>query len=90
MNENDFFKKLTELHGLVTKIENSVRPRLWRSFVDGMLRGLGSVVGVVLALALLGWILNIAGVIPAFKEQVTTWQELLDRAVPKQLPQNNH
>jgi hypothetical protein len=39
-----------------------------RVFLSGMLSGAGWFVGGILAVALLGWVLNILGVIPGFSE----------------------
>ena len=54
------------------------------AFFNGIFTGFGSVVGIVLALALIGWVLNIVGVIPAFQNQVDDWQKLLQQAQTKQ------
>lgn len=51
---------------------------LWRAFARGVLQGMGSIVGVTLALVVIGWILNSIGVIPAFREQAKEWQSTLD------------
>lgn len=48
---------------------------VWHGFFRGMLHGLGSVIGVALALVIIGWILNAVGIIPAFKEQAQVWQQ---------------
>ena len=56
---------------------------LWRAFVRGVLHGIGSILGVVLAVMIIGWILNILGILPGFKKQVqqfqTMWQETLEQ-----------
>ncbi|MBI3231534.1 MAG: hypothetical protein HYZ51_00405 [Candidatus Doudnabacteria bacterium] len=56
---------------------------LWRAFVKGVLQGLGSILGVALAIVIIGWILNVMGVIPGFKEQAikfqTMWQDTLEQ-----------
>jgi hypothetical protein len=56
---------------------------LWRAFVRGVLQGLGSIIGVVLAILIAGWILNAMGVIPGFKQQATKfqnmWQDTLEQ-----------
>lgn len=80
MNETDFYKKLDEINKNIIAVEKAVHVRLWKSFLDGAVRGVGYLFGVVLALALIGWILNIVGVIPAFKEQVDSWRDLIDKA----------
>lgn len=56
---------------------------LWRAFVRGILHGLGSIIGIVLAVIIIGWILNAMGVIPGFKQQAikfqTMWQDTLEQ-----------
>ena len=37
-----------------------------RAFVNGIFHGMGAVVGGIFALALIGWILSLLGVIPGF------------------------
>ncbi len=54
------------------------REGLGRAFLKGVMSGLGSVFGVVLALAFIGWFLNTIGVIPAFKEQAYSWRQALE------------
>jgi hypothetical protein len=39
-----------------------------------MLQGVGSVVGIALAILLIGWILNALGIIPGIREQAREWQ----------------
>jgi hypothetical protein len=51
---------------------------LWRVFGRGVMHGLGSVIGVAIALIIIGWILNTIGVIPAFREQARSWQQTLE------------
>lgn len=67
------------LVGILHKTESP-----WRAFVNGVLRGLGSIAGVVLAIVIISWILNAMGIIPGFKEQAaewkSMWQETLDQA----------
>ncbi len=66
------------LVGIFHKTEN-----LWRAFVRGVLQGIGSILGVVIAVAVIGWILNTLGILPGFKKQAvqfqTMWQETLDQ-----------
>jgi hypothetical protein len=78
MNEQEFQKEILEIKGELRKISKNTHTPVWRSFVTGTLSGLGSVVGVAIALTIIGWILNIVGVIPAFKAQVTHIEQTLD------------
>ena len=57
------------LTGIFHKTES-----LWRAFVRGVLQGIGGILGVVVAVALIGWILNAIGVIPGFREQARQWK----------------
>jgi len=78
MNEQDFDKHILEIKGELQKITKNTHSSVWRSFVTGTLSGLGSVVGVAIALAIIAWILNTAGVIPAFRGEVTRINTFLD------------
>ena len=59
------------LVGILHKTESP-----WRAFLNGALRGLGSVIGIVLAIALVGWVLNVLGVIPGIAEEAKVWQRM--------------
>ena len=59
------------LVGIFHKTEN-----LWRAFFRGMLQGIGSVVGIALAILLIGWILNVLGVIPGIRDKANEWQAM--------------
>lgn len=58
----------------------------WRSLIHGVMTGLGSIIGIIVALAVLGWILNIVGVIPAFQSETNQWKDLLQKAQQQRLP----
>ena len=51
----------------------------WRSLLNGAMSGLGSVVGVAVAVVLVGWFLNIIGIIPAFQREAESWRQLLQQ-----------
>lgn len=78
MTEQEFQKEIGEIKSLLSNISKHTHHPIWRSFVNGMLSGLGSIFGVVLALTIIGWILNTVGVIPAFQHQAGEWKQLLD------------
>lgn len=67
----------THLSEITTSVKALNSGRWWKSLLEGTLRGFGSVIGVVLAVAVIGWSLNIIGVIPAFKQEVEQWRKLL-------------
>lgn len=64
-------KELTTLHNDYKSLSNS--------FKRGIFYGAGYVIGVVLIIVLVGWILNIVGVIPAFNAQVKDFRAALER-----------
>ncbi len=84
MTEEDFQKEIAEIKDYLKIIGKNTKQPVWHSFFKGMLSGLGSVIGIVLAVAAVGWILNVMGIIPGFKNQAvelkTMWQETLDQA----------
>lgn len=49
----------------------------WRAFVRGTFQGLGAIVGAAIVLVFVGWILNIIGVIPAFRDSAAEFKQLL-------------
>ena len=59
---------MREFHENVNKL-NKTMGSYWLSLVRGLFTGFGSVLGAGLAILLIGWFLNIIGVIPAFQKQ---------------------
>ena len=74
-----------ELKTHLTKIEKEVivlrteLTTLWPVFMRGVVNGAGYVVGAALILTLIGWMLNIVGVIPAFTQGVNEFRASIDR-----------
>lgn len=60
----------TNLAGINRKLGN-----MWFAFGKGLLSGLGSVLGAGLAIILIGWFLNVIGVIPALSDSAKEWRE---------------
>ncbi len=58
----------------------------FRSMSHGLFTGFGYVLGFVIAIVVLGWILNIIGVIPAFRKEVEDWRKLLQQTQQQKLP----
>ncbi len=48
-------------------------------FMRGLVNGAGYVIGGAIILTLIGWILNIAGIIPAFTQGVNEFRASVDR-----------
>lgn len=74
MHEQFKDKKLDDLNhnleGINRKLGN-----YWFAFGKGILTGFGSVLGAGLAIILIGWFLNVIGVIPALSHTATQWRE---------------
>ncbi len=68
--------KIIENELLETRTESSTMPRtLWR----GIVYGVGYVIGVIFIVVIVGWILNIVGVIPALSEYAGEFRTALER-----------
>ncbi len=48
-------------------------------FLRGLINGAGYVVGAVIILTIIGWVLNVIGIIPAFTQSVNEFRESIDR-----------
>ncbi|MFA7252512.1 MAG: hypothetical protein WC027_01510 [Candidatus Paceibacterota bacterium] len=63
--------ELKEQLGIINKhlsvIEEELRPTRWKMFTQGIWRAVGYLLGLLIAIALLGWVLNIIGVVPWFQ-----------------------
>ncbi len=76
MIDPDLKTYLAEINQNLVKL---ARPSKWTALIHGMLTGLGYVIGVAIAIAAIGWILNFVGVIPAMKAQVDKWQQIIEQ-----------
>lgn len=50
----------------------------WRAAINGLLYGSGAVVGTVAAIAILGWLLSLFGIIPGFGDIAQRLQEIMN------------
>ena len=71
-------KKLEELNENLAGI-NRRMGNLWFAFGKGLLTGLGSVLGAGLAVILIGWFLNVIGVIPALQNTAEDWRSIFQQ-----------
>lgn len=71
-------KRLEELNKNLEGINNRMG-NLWFAFGRGVLTGFGSVIGAGVAIIIIGWFLNVIGVIPALKETSDQWRQVLQQ-----------
>lgn len=71
MNEREQFAKkgLRSLERIEKDLEE-LKSNPKRTFLNGILYGAGAFVGGIVAIMLLGWLLNIAGLIPGVSDMV--------------------
>ncbi len=63
--EEEGLKHLEQIEQELGEIKERT-PTPSRSFTNGLLQGAGALIGGIFALALLGWLLSLFGVIPGF------------------------
>ncbi len=68
MDNTEVIAKLEVLSSKLDDINKSLKPTRWKLFVQGLWRAIGYLIGIVVAVALLGWMLKLIGVIPMFQE----------------------
>ena len=73
-NENE---KLAEIESTLKEIYKIMKPSRWQMLVEGLWRGVGYLIGVLLAVAILGWVLNVIGVIPFLSDFSSDMKEVL-------------
>jgi hypothetical protein len=73
-----------ELKNHLEKIENELShirkssAGTWQALGRGVVYGAGYVIGAVFIIVIIGWVLNVIGVIPAFDRQVTAFRTALE------------
>ena len=76
-------KKLEEIETTLKDIHKILKPSRWELFVQGLWRAVGYLVGLVATIAIVGWFLNIIGLIPFFKEFAENMKDILEIARTK-------
>lgn len=67
-------KRLEEINANLEGI-NKKLGSYWTAFGKGLLYGLGSVLGAGIAIIIIGWFLNVIGVIPALRSTSDQWRQ---------------
>lgn len=84
-NKNDEqLQQLKEINENLSAINRKTGGNL-ASFWRGVLTGFGYLLGALIAVLIVGWVLNVIGIIPAFSDQVDSLREALDAARTKQV-----
>ncbi len=85
MNDNNLDEKIEQINDNVSRINRRIggsAMAVWR----GMLSGFGYIIGASIAILIIGWILNVVGVIPTFKQQVESLKTTIKQAQQRQIP----
>jgi hypothetical protein len=81
--DQDKDKKLAEIEATLEDIHKILKPSRWEMFVQGLWRAAGYLVGLGLTILIIGWILNIMGLIPFLKDFSESMREILNIARTK-------
>jgi len=76
--DEEIQKKLKEVEGILDEIRENTAMPWWRTMLNGFLYGGGWVIGTVLAIAALGWLLSVFGIIPGFAELASRLQTIIN------------
>ncbi|MEI8339640.1 MAG: DUF5665 domain-containing protein [bacterium] len=75
--------KLDEIEVTLKDVDDSLNPSHWKLLKEGLWRGVGYLIGVLVAFAILGWILNVIGVIPFLQDFSQTMRDNLQNVRTK-------
>ncbi len=81
-------KKIEELNANLGKLTRQMGS-YWLALGKGLLYGFGTVLGAGVAIILIGWFLNIIGVIPALKTSADQWRSAFQQTQDKGLLPTN-
>jgi len=83
MEENNRDQKLENIENTLKDIQKILQPTRWEMFVQGLWRAVGYLIGLILAILILSWLLNIIGLIPFMTEFSHDMKEVLINARTK-------
>jgi len=81
MIDQELNNKMVEMEASLKVIEKSLKPSVGRMILEGMVRGVGYLFGLIIAIAIIGWILNVMGVIPFLNTFSQDMKEILNTSV---------
>lgn len=70
-------KTLEALTAAIEKVYTQPKRMMWRSFLMGLLSGLGATLGVAIVLTLLGYLIHAVGGLPVVGDWLTNVQRYL-------------
>lgn len=82
-NENEREHRLEQIEITLKDIHRILKPTRWEMFVQGLWRAVGYLFGLILAIAIVGWLLNVIGLIPFMTDFSNTMKGILDVAKTK-------
>jgi hypothetical protein len=78
MDNTEVIAKLEVLSSKLDDINKNLKPTRWKLFVQGLWRAVGYLIGIIITVALLGWMLKLIGVIPLFQDIATKLGSILE------------
>jgi hypothetical protein len=81
--EQDKDQRLANIEATLKNIYKVLKPTRWEMFVQGLWRAVGYIVGLMLAIVIIGWFLNMIGVIPFMSEFSENMKNVLNIARTK-------
>lgn len=78
MLDPEFKVHLEVLEKKLDAINDALKPSRWKMFVQGIYRAIGYLIGLVLIIAIFGWVLNRLGVVPFLKDISIQLKGILD------------
>ncbi len=68
MIEPELKVELDQINQKLESMDRALNPTRWQMFVQGLWRAVGYIIGIVIAALILGWVLNMIGLIPFLKD----------------------
>lgn len=75
--DSDTQKEIQRVEEVLEDIRHNTAPSWWRTILNGFLYGAGIVIGTIVAIAALGWLLSVFGIIPGFDKIATYLQSIV-------------
>ena len=70
--------KLDEIKSILNDILKVLKPTRYQLFIQGLWRAVGYLVGLIVAIVVIGWLLNLLGFIPFLSNITETLKEILE------------